>query len=69
MLFPLKIIMLGKQPNRKFKRGVLNFNAVCSGCGYKINKATSNLCHECQGGHDVHNIPQARSSLGKGVLY
>lgn len=50
---------------KKYVRGVLSFNAVCIGCGYKINKCTEivPICHECEGGHDVHTHPQARSLL------
>ncbi len=49
----------------KFVRGVLNFNALCSGCRERINKASGNYCHSCEGGHDVHTHHQAVSLLHK----
>lgn len=52
---------------KKDKRGRLDFNAVCIGCGERINKCTEivPICHGCQGGHDVHTHLPAVSMLGK----
>ena len=48
---------------KKHTRGVLNFDSRCGGCGYRVNKATSEFCHECEGGRDVHSHKPAVSSL------
>ncbi len=50
-------------PKVKFVQGKLNFNSICSGCGYRVNKATGIYCHECEGGHDIHTSHQAVSLL------
>lgn len=50
-------------PKIKFVKGKLDFNWICSGCGERVNKATSEYCHECEGGHDIHITHQAQSKL------
>ena len=50
---------------RKHARGILDFGYICSGCNERVNKATGEYCHECEGGHDIHSHPQAVSLLHK----
>lgn len=50
---------------KKHIRGVLDFDSRCGGCGHRVNKATGEYCHECEGGHDVHTHTQAESLLHK----
>lgn len=50
---------------RKLVRGKLDFSHCCEGCGERVNKATNEYCHECEGGHDIHSHIQATSLLHK----
>ncbi len=62
--------MQGRPKNKKgYVQGILKFDEVCYVCGYRINKATDNICHGCNGGHNNVTHKQAVSMLGRGEKY